>query len=194
MTQKKSTSTTRAAVGEAGVSAFASPDLSEAGQGLVLIARPKGSASADVVTFLVDVHCLGVRKVTLSKVPLKALLDDGLSALRVVPISASEARGIVEGVVAFSKKLGFSAPDNLIEGLAVFGGIAPQKPPFDFGKSGRPFYTQQRGDDEDFVEIVLARLAKSCGESGFGYLLDGPSEDWLDGEGLDSAEDEGGEE
>ena len=194
MNRKKITSTICSTVKKINVLAFASPDLSEAGQGLVLAVLTKGEAPSEVATFLMDVHCLGVRKVTLSKLPLKSLLDNALPALRVVPVSVPEARGIVEGAVAFAKKLGFSAPENLPQGLVLFGESAAQKPSFPFGKSGKPFYTQQRGDDDDFVETVLTCLKRNCGEHGFGFSLDEPGEDWLDNEDSDSTEEENGEE
>ncbi|MDR2844520.1 MAG: hypothetical protein LBV28_00295 [Puniceicoccales bacterium] len=164
------------------VLAFATPDLADAGQGVVLVAHSDGKSHATVATFVVDVHCLGVRKVSLTELPLKTLLNQALPALKVAPVPSPVARGIVEGAAAYAKKLGFAAPETLAQGLAVFGKTPPTAPPFAFGQAGKPFYTQQSGDDADFVEMVLARLEKICGEGGFGYELDETGEDWLDGE------------
>ncbi|MDR1497130.1 MAG: hypothetical protein LBS59_01765 [Puniceicoccales bacterium] len=160
---------------------FATPDFSDAGQGFVVALTPLGKARARMATFSVDVHCLGIRKISLTELPLKVILDKGLSALRVVPVEPSTARGIVEGAAAFAKKLGFLSPQNLPEGIAFFGQIRATKPPFSFGKNGKPFYTQQEGDSDEFVESVLARLEKTCGSDGFGFLLDDLREELLDG-------------
>ena len=171
------------------VQTFATQPLAELGQGVVLAARSTGKTLVEVATFVVDAHCLGVRKVSLTEMPVATLLNKVLPALHtqqaVAPGAAGMARGIVEGVAAYAKKLGFAAPGNFAEGLAVFGDVAAAKPDFSFGKKGKPFYTQQPGDDEDFVETVLAKLEKACGENGFGQELLDLEEDWLDGEDAD---------
>jgi hypothetical protein len=168
---------------------FATPDLGNAGQGFVVVAAPVDKVRARMATFSVDVHCLGARKISFAELPLKVILGQGLDALRVAPVEPSAARSIVEGAVAYAKKLGFSPPANLREGLALFGKIpAAKKPPFAFGKNGKPFYTQQEGDDDDFVESVMARLEKVCGADGFGFLLDDLGEELLDGGGEDDAD------
>jgi hypothetical protein len=171
--------------------AFASPDLADSGQGLVLVAQPIGKTRARLATFVVDIHCLGVRKITFSELPLAALLNQALGALRVTPIAPPVALSIVQGAVAYAKSFGFPPPDNLAESLHFFDDIAPASPPFPFGKDGKPFYTQQPGDDDEFVEAVLAKLEKKPGPGNFGYEVDEPGEDWLDGEeSEDTAEEE----
>jgi hypothetical protein len=170
--------------------AFASPDLAKFGQGLVLVAQPIGKTRARLATFTVDVHCLGVRKVALSELPLAALLNQALGALRVAPIAPPVALGIVQGAVAYAKNFTFPPPANLADGISLFGDIAPAPPPFPFGKNGKPFYTQQPDDDDEFVETVLAKLEKKPGPGNFGYEVDEPGEDWLDGEETDDAPEE----
>ena len=171
------------------VQTFATQPLDELGQGLVLAARPTGKTMVEVATFVIDAHYLGIRKISLTEMPVAALLNKVLPALHaqqaVAPIAPEMARGIVEGAVAYAKKLGFAAPGNFPEGLAVFGGTMAEEPLFSFGKNGKPFYAQQPGDDEDFVETVLAKLGKACGENGFGQELLDLEEDWLDGEDTD---------
>ncbi|MDR2982120.1 MAG: hypothetical protein LBV12_07730 [Puniceicoccales bacterium] len=176
------------------VMAFATAHLDEAGQGIVLVARSAGKTQVNVVTFFVDVHCLGIRRVTQATLPVAALLNKLLPALHVEyatePVAVEIARGIVEGAATYAKKLGFTAAGTLAESMEIFDGITAKTPPFAFGKEGMPFYTQQPGDDEDFVEETLAQLRKKCGEKGFGYELNDLGEDWLDGEDKDEAMDE----
>lgn len=158
---------------------------------MILVARATGKTLVEVATFVVDVHCLGVRKVSLTEMPVAALLNKVLPALHVqqavAPIAPEVARGIVEGAATYAKKLGFVAPGNFAEGVSVFGDVATEKPTFSFGKNGKPFYSQQPGDDEDFVETVLKKLEKTCGENGFGQELLDLEEDWLDGEDADES-------
>jgi hypothetical protein len=162
--------------------AFASPDLEGTGSGVVLVARPAGKKNVALATFVVDVQCLGVRKVTFSEVPLAALLNQAVAVLRVAPVPLGVARGIVEGAAAFAKKIGFPPPANLPEGVAFFEATAAQQVPFDFGVNGKPFYAQQPGDSEDFAESVLRRLEEKFGPGGFGFQLDEIGEEWIDGE------------
>lgn len=174
------TKTTIAKPVAAEAAAFASPDLAETGNGLVLIARPVGKTHARLATFVVDVHCLGVRKVTLSELPLAVLLNQALSMLRVAPIAPPVALAILDGSIAYAKKFGFSPPVNLAEGMQLFGDIEAGAVPFPFGKDGQVFYTQQHGDTDEFAEAVLAKLEKKPGHGNFGYELNEPGEEWVD--------------
>ncbi len=173
---------------------FATKNFSEIGQGIVVAAREAGKQT-QVVTFLVDTFCLGVRKISSTTMPGAALVGKVLPALNAQygtePVSAGVARGIVEGAADFAKKLGFPAPAGLPSALEIFGGEPPAKSPCPFGKNGKPHYEHHAGDDEDFVESVLAKLRKACGENGFTFELPELGEDWLDGE---DAPDETGEE
>ncbi|MDR2844969.1 MAG: hypothetical protein LBV28_02625, partial [Puniceicoccales bacterium] len=137
---------------------------------------------AKLATFAVDVHCLGVRKVTLSELPLAALLNQALTMLHVVPIAPPTARAIIEGAIAYAQKFGFPPPANLNDGLRLFGEIEPGKVPFPFGRNGKPFYAQQHGDTDEFAEAILAKLEKKPGHGNFDYLLKESSEEWVDGE------------
>lgn len=167
--------------------AFATPDLGSTGQGIILLACPTGATKISVATFFMDTHCLGVRKTTLTELRAPAQLATVLTTLRVAPIALADARAIVEGAVAFAKKLGFPPPATLSGSLPLFGATPPATPPpITFGKDGKPFYTQQEGDTPDFVENVITRLEKACGADGFGYQLDEDREDWLDGEDSDA--------
>jgi hypothetical protein len=96
----------------------------------------------------------------------------------------------VQGAIAYAKKFGFQPPSNIAEGLGLVDGVAPEAPPFPFGKNGQPFYTQQPGDDDDFVETVLAKLEIKPGPGNFAYQLDESGEDWLDGEEAEEAAEE----
>ncbi|MDR3229216.1 MAG: hypothetical protein LBT53_07395 [Puniceicoccales bacterium] len=192
-TTTATTATTAATTAAANVDllTFASPDLSEGGQGRVVVVRPapKGKDAAQVAIFDVDTQCLGVRGVKIAELPLAAIAGKFLDALRVVSIKAPVALGILAGAAAYAKKLGFTQHALLADGLAFFGDIRQTKPHLAFGKDGKPFYTQQPGDDDDFVEATLARLEKACGQNGFGYLLEEDNEDLLNAE--DSGEDSG---
>lgn len=165
--------------------AFASADLADYGHGLVVLAREAG-AKTETATFTVDTLATGVRRANRAAVPAAAFTTKALPHLKaehgVVPVPSSVALAILEGAVAFAKKAGFAAPENLAESLALASGIEAAPAPFAFGKDGKPHFRPMPGDREEFVESALARLRKACGPSGFTYDLEELDEDHLDGD------------
>ncbi|MDR0535114.1 MAG: hypothetical protein LBG65_01965 [Puniceicoccales bacterium] len=171
------------------IATFATADLAQSGHGAVLVAVPAGKTRARLATFVVDTQCLGIRKVTLSELPLPTLLNQGLAALHAIPVAPSMARSIVEGSAAYAKKLGFPPPSNYAAAIAYFG-ETPAAPaaPFQFGKNGSPHYAQQPGDSDEFAENVIQKLNLKLGPKNFTYELEATAEQWVDGE---EAEDSG---
>jgi len=172
--------TARAAKPAADLLAFASQDLETIGQGFVVIVKPAGTANVETAIFHVDVHLLGVRKVNTSKVPRAAFLETVVPRIAVTPVPPAVARGIIEGAVKYARQFGFPPAPQTPAALALFGALAPAPAPFPFGKNGKPFYTQQRGDDDDFAEAVIAKLEGALGKDGFGFEVREPGEDLVD--------------
>ena len=176
------------------VMAFASSDLATYGHGVVVVARENGTKS-DTATFVVDTLATGVRRATRASVPTASFVGKVLPHLHAehgtVAVPPAVALAILEGAVAFAKKAGFHAPENIAEALALFGTTDAADAPFPFGKNGKPHFRPMPGDREEFVEEALGALRKSCGPNGFTYDLSELDEDHLDGD--DDAEgSEGG--
>lgn len=174
-----------AAERSSGISAFASSYLSTYGHGVVVVACEK-AAKCETATFVIDAHCLGVRKAVRSSVPALTFLNKVLPALHAehhtTPIPTAVAMGIVAGAVSFAKSAGFSPAEGFDGAFAVFGETEPAPAPFPFGKAGKPHFHPMPGDDEEFAETVIGKLRRLVGPSGFTYDLDELEEDHLDGD------------
>lgn len=173
---------------------FASTYLPTYGHGAIVVARANGVKS-DTATFLVDAHCLGVRRATRATVPTLGFLGKVLPALdkehHTAPIAADVALAILTGAVSFAKSAGFPPAPGYEEALEIFGSFEPGAAGFKFGKAGKPHFHPMPGDDEEFAEEILGKLRRSVGPYGFTYDLDELEEDHLDGD--DDAESEDGE-
>lgn len=164
---------------------FASSYLGTYGHGVVVVARENG-AKSDTATFIVDAHCLGVRRATRSTVPTLTFMNKVLPALHgehhTAPVPPAVALGILTGAVSFAKSAGFTPADSYANALAIFGDLEPAAPDFKFGKAGKPHFHPMPGDDEEFAEEVLGKLRRVTGPAGFTYDLDELGEDHLDGD------------
>jgi hypothetical protein len=176
--------------------AWASSYLGTYGHGLVVVARENG-AKSDTATFVVDAHCLGVRRAARATVSTLGFTGKVLPALHTehhtMPVPPAVALGIIAGAVSFAKSCGFPPADSYAGALEIFGDLEAVAPDFKFGKAGKPHFHPMPGDDEEFAEEVLGKLRRVVGPNGFSYDLDELGEDHLDGD--DDAElGEGGEE
>ncbi len=190
MTTTKKTATTPAkkSAGDsasATLLAWTSTYLGTYGHGVVVVARENGVKS-DTATFIVDAHCLGVRRATRSTVPTLTFMNKVLPALHgehhTGSVHPAVALGILAGAVSFAKSAGFTPADTYAGALTIFGDLEPVAPEFKFGKAGKPHFHPMPGDDEEFAEEVLGKLRRVTGPNGFTYDLDELGEDHLDGD------------
>lgn len=155
------------------------------GHGVVVVARENG-AKSDTATFIVDAHCLGVRRATRSTVPALTFMNKVLPALHgehhTGPVPPAVALGILAGAVSFAKSCGFPPAESYAGALEIFGDLEAVAPDFKFGKAGKPHFHPMPGDDEEFAEEVLGKLRRVVGPNGFTYDLDELGEDHLDGD------------
>lgn len=165
--------------------AFASSYLGTYGHGVVVVVRGSG-AKVESATFIVDAHCMGIRRATCALTPAATFRNKVLPALHAehhtVPVPVDVALGIVTGAAAFAKAAGFAPALGYNEALTVFGGIEPKAPDFKFGKAGKPHFHPMPGDGEEFAEEILGKLRRAVGPHGFTYDLDELDEDHLDGD------------
>lgn len=153
-----------------------STDAERGGLVAVLAARHSEHASkAQVVGFLLDVWCLGVKDAQ----PADAMSYTELAEYRhlffgsfesYVQVPAAFARDVVFGSVVYARSLGFEPHDDFEAAASVLG--EPQGPSrIRFGRDGRPFYMDGPYDDPSYVVRVLKR---AVGDGNFGYAVEVP--------------------
>jgi hypothetical protein len=153
-----------------------STDAGRGGLVAVLIARHhEHTSKAQVVGFLVDVWCLGVK----NALPADAMSHTELAEYRqryfrnfesYLQIPAELARDLVFGSAAYARSLGFE-PHKDFEAAAAVLGQSKGTPPIRFGRDGQPYYMDGPYDDPGFV---LRTLTGAVGDGNFGYVVEAP--------------------
>lgn len=153
-------------------------DLFQQGIGWVIVARFKsGGRRVEAGIFLVDVLCLGVKQAVYEDTDA----DDYRRRIRDhyaadFPMVAAEpwcARKLIEQVVAYAGRLGFSAHPDLKKASRVFGGLKADQCSlsFVFGREGKPFYFRGPRETEEQARRIVQHLAGRLGEGNFHYLV-----------------------
>jgi len=153
-----------------------SADAERGGLVAVLVARHHEHASkAQVVGFLVDVWCLGVKNAH----PADAMSHTELAEYRqryfhsfesYLQVPAALVRDLVFGSAAYARSLGFE-PHEDFEAAAAVLGRPKDTSPIRFGRDGEPFYMDGPYDDPGFV---LRTLTRAVGHGHFGYVVEAP--------------------
>ena len=152
-------------------------NLFEVGIGHVLVTRRLGNRIV-VVSFLVDVYCLGVKDALFATVPAEAydlIVERSGCGFPMVPIDPACARKLVEGAVAYAQNLGLRAHEDYEASKLIFGDIdvTACTTAFEFGKDGKPLFVSGPHDTSARCNLILAALEKHCGPKGFHYVLAG---------------------
>ena len=149
--------------------------LFELGIGHVLVSRRLANRIA-VVSFLVDVYCLGVKDVLFTIVPAErynSVVERSGGGFRMVRIDPACARKLVEGAVAYAQSLGLRAHEDYHASKLIFGDIdvTACTTEFEFGKDGKPLFVSGPYDTPARCRMILAALEEHCGPKGFHFVL-----------------------
>lgn len=151
----------------------------DAGVAVVALARKAGFNRLEVVTYLVDIWCLGVKDVAIPGVIDPSTYKDFIDfAYQVFPDGTQEiplqlAQAIVLGGVDYAARLGFQ-PHRDFEQARTLLGEWDGQPALNFGKDGKPYYMS--GPYDDSLK-VLRTLRETVGEGNFDYVI-GSGEEW----------------
>jgi len=153
--------------------------LQEHGIGYVVISRTLPNSDLAVGVFLVDTFCLGVKTAVLriaSPGDYDSLRAGIAETMPVSPVTASRARKLVEGAVAYARQLGFEPPRDYHTAALVLEDIDPTECPDElvFGKDGKPFYVRGPGEDAIRADQIVKQLTLRCGPDGFKFLVADP--------------------
>ena len=169
---------------------YCEENIFQTGIGYVVVCRHKSGGRVETGSFLVDVHCLGVKDAF-----FRVYEEEGFRAEflpKIFPGGIPEAkpaswgRKLVEDAVRYARDLGFAPHPDYKKGAKVFGGVDASEcdEEFIFGSEGQPLYVQGPYDGHAKAERILATLRAKLGNDGFHYIV--PL-----GEGFDEMDDEG---
>ncbi|NYT46472.1 MAG: hypothetical protein H0A75_00925 [Candidatus Methanofishera endochildressiae] len=155
-------------------------NLFEAGIGNILITRISDKGEVAVASFIVDVFCLGVKKVLFKTMPLpeyeKVFKPDILKSHGDYPFSKLKpacALKLITGAVDYAKQLGFSSHQDYHSLKAFFGddklGFCWSR--YHYGKDKMPSYVKGPNESTADANKIIATLEKSCGAGNFHFHL-----------------------
>ncbi len=138
----------------------------------VLVAREERGSRVSICTWLLDVYCLGAKRVSGPGVKRDfelALLRQRLYAPHVgTPVQAplELVQHLVFGAVEYARGLGFE-PDPDFERCRSALGAFEGPSAFSFGKDGKPFFVEGPHDDG---ARVIQTLRSTVGQGNFDFL------------------------
>jgi hypothetical protein len=156
--------------------AWHDPGADDATGGLVSVVvarRRRNRRTATACTYLLDVHCLGVKNAmgptTIDDQALRRLIDHVFSAHYAPPMQVpiELARELVLGAADYAHSLGFVPHPDFEQARAHLGAwTAPSA--ITFGRDGKPNYIAGPYDNP---RHVLRTLRRAVGRNGFHYTI-----------------------
>ena len=155
-------------------------NLFDAGIGNILITRISEKGEVAVASFIVDVYCLGVKKVLFKTMPLpeyeKVFKPEILKSHADYPFSKLKpacALKLVTGAVEYANELGFNSHKDYHSLKAIFGeeklGYCWSR--YRYGKDKMPSYIKGPNESTADANRIIATLEKSCGAGNFHFHL-----------------------
>ena len=155
-------------------------NLFEAGIGNILITRLSPTGEVIVGSFIVDVYCLGVKKVLFKTLPLpeyeKVFKPSILQSHGDFPFAKLKpacAKKLIEGVVDYAQDLGFSTHKDYLALKTIFGeeNLGRCWSRYRYGKDKMPYYVKGPNESAADSDRIIATLTKSCGGGNFHFHL-----------------------
>jgi hypothetical protein len=144
--------------------------------GLRIDERPGWPADEGSHSFLVDPWCLGVK----NTIPRRSMSTRRFAAHRAeifapwrgggISVPIDLARHLVLGAVDYARQLGFE-PDPDFDAVAPVLGQLDGRCGIEFGRDGKPFYTNGPHDD---AQAVLRMLELAVGPDGYHFTVEIP--------------------
>jgi hypothetical protein len=144
-------------------------DIWEVGIGHLMIARQEPEGAVIFGTFLVDVHCLGVKDAYWragTRRDLEDLIELLNEADQMRAISPPCLAKIVTGAVAYTDSLGLSLHPAYRHASMLLDGIdiSTCANEYTFGRDGKPYYVRGRNDSRAQAAAIMERI-QNLGES-----------------------------
>jgi hypothetical protein len=149
----------------------------DAGLAHVIVARVRDNGHADIGSFLVDLHCLGVKDAAFAtdyyESELEEFVKDKFPEEFRERMHPACAKKLIEGALEYAQSLGFAPHRDYRKARKVLSGIDASTCPreFTYGRDGRPCYTRGPDDTDERVDRILQILEARCGADGFDYVI-----------------------
>lgn len=156
--------------------------LTEIGEGYLVLARKAADGRTAMVTFLLDVYCVGVKDVIL-RVDEASEIERFIAAIGetqpMLAIEPTRARKLLRDLVAWSRSIGLAPHPDYAIAEALFGDVSADSSDegFVFGKDGKPFLIQGPNDTPARIRRRIEALRRTVGDDGFDYMLEGGPDD-----------------
>ena len=152
--------------------------LFESGIGIVVLSRELRPDRMALSTFLLDVHCLGVKDASFAIQPRStyiAHIQRMNPQQRFEQVPAECLRKLVEEAAAYAQSLGFKPHKAYRRACNIFGSIdaGACDRNFEFGREGKPFFTAGPYDTPSRCRSILRTLEKNCGEGNYRFIMPG---------------------
>lgn len=168
--------------------------LEEEGLAHVLISRLLPKDRVAVVVFLVDSYCLGVKD-CFGRLVVRAEYDNLCKELdkkfEMEDHSPADVRKLVEGSIAYARRLGFEPHPDYHRVKPIFGDLDPQESnrEFEFGNEGKPLFVSGPNDGPDRCRRIINMLESSCGHGEYHVIIGGlAARHFLEGAGAGDLE------
>jgi hypothetical protein len=150
--------------------------LFERGIGNILFSRQLPNGDLATSSFLLDVHCLGVKNAffrVFTEYDYRKVAQNLIRKEALQKMDPACVRKLVEDAEAYAKDLGFDPHPDYYLSRQVFGDVDKEACPmsFDFGKDGKPFYVSGPYDSPVKSRRIVDILEKRCGPGGYDYLV-----------------------
>ena len=155
-------------------------NLFEAGIGNILVTRLSPTGELAVASFIVDVYCLGIKKVLFKTMPLpeyEKVFKPGIVKSHgdypFTKLKPACALKLITGAVEYSKDLGFNNHKDYHSLKTIFGtkklGICWSR--YRYGKDKMPYYVKGPNESTADANNIVKTLEKSCGAGNFHFRL-----------------------
>ncbi|CAN5612174.1 hypothetical protein BH10PSE6_BH10PSE6_45620 [soil metagenome] len=172
-----------------------SEGLSRIGKGYLVLARKAADGRMAMVTFLLDLYCVGVKDVIL-RVDEASEAERFMEALgeaeTMVAIEPTRARKLLRDLVAWSRSIGLAPHPDYATAEPLFGDVSADSSDesFRFGKDGKPFLISGPTDTPARIRKRIEALRRTVGDGGFDYMLEVEGDDDVfGGEDIDPDDD-----
>jgi hypothetical protein len=139
----------------------------------VIIARTHRQ-QLSVCSYLVDHWCLGVKDAfgpkSMNKVEYNSMLQSASHTFQedFIEVTLEQAQAIVFGGVDYAARLGIEPHRDFAAAKSHLGTQPDSLLPIEFGRDGKPYYTNGPYDD---AEKIIAKLNRSVGKGNYNYMI-----------------------
>lgn len=148
------------------------------GIGQVTFARQYPTGETAIVHILLDIYCLGVKDIA-ATVCSPADAQSRIESIKsrgCQNATPGFARGLVEAAIDYAHSLGFSPHSDYRKVAPLWGDTAAESVAglYEFGKNGKPYYTNGPFDDLARQHFILRTLEQNVGAGNFYTMIGSP--------------------